>query len=163
MLEIFSRVPEEISLSEDQTIVPIPVEEDVHSLSAILVDELYHALIREHSERRDGIFVATATALVPLKAKAWLDLSERQAGGEQVDSKDIKKHRADVFRLAGTLPDEAGPGLPAEIRADISRFLDAFPEESPEWPAILASIKSTLGGGIKPDALRTAIGTYFDL
>lgn len=44
------------------------------------------------------------------------------------------------------------------------RGLDiCVPEESPEWPAILASIKSTLGGGIKPAALRTAIGTYFDL
>jgi len=161
MLEIFSRAPEGITLGDHQTIVPIPIEEDAHSLSAILVDSLYHNLIREHTVTRDGIAFATATALIPLKAKAWLDLSERQGRGEKIDSKDIHKHRADVFRLAGTLPGEPGPKLPKQIRADISLFLDAFPETSPEWPAILPSIKPTLGGNLKPEALRMAIRTYF--
>lgn len=32
--------------------------------------------------------------------KAWLDLSERKAAGEDIDSKNIKKHKNDVFRLA---------------------------------------------------------------
>jgi len=161
MLELFSRAPEGIDLGDDQTIVPIPLDEAVHSLSAILVKDIYHNLIREHADARDGIAFANATALIPLKAYAWLDLSERQARGEPIDSKDISKHRADVFRLAGTLPGEPGPLLPPEIRADLSRFLDAFPDESAEWPAILASIKSTLGGNIKPASLRSAIHAYF--
>lgn len=38
--------------------------------------------------------------LIPFKAKAWLDLKERKLNGEQVDSKNIKKHKNDVCRLA---------------------------------------------------------------
>ncbi len=38
--------------------------------------------------------------LIPFKAKAWLDLKERKLNGDQVDSKNIKKHKNDVFRLA---------------------------------------------------------------
>lgn len=163
MLEIFSRAPEGIIPGEDQTIIPIPVGEDAHSLSAILVDADFNALIREHSEPRDGIAFATATALIPLKSRAWLDLSERKAKGENVDSKDIAKHRNDVFRLAGTLPDGAGPELPQVIREDVRRFLEAFPGDSPDWKAILDSIKVTLGGTLKPASLRTAVQTYFRL
>ena len=33
------------------------------------------------------------------KAKAWMDLTDRKAAGEHVDSKNIKKHKNDVFRL----------------------------------------------------------------
>jgi hypothetical protein len=163
MLEIFSRAPEGIALAEDQTIVPLPTDEQLHSLSAILVDDAYHSLIRDHSQPQDGISFATATALIPLKAKAWLDLSKRQSKGEKIDAKDINKHRADIFRLAGTLPGEAGPPLAQSIREDISNFLQSFPEDAPEWPAILASIKPTLGGNLKPALLNNAIKTYFQL
>jgi hypothetical protein len=51
--------------------------------------------------------------------------------------------------------------LPGPIRADLAAFLGAFPEESPEWPAILIAIKNTVGGNLKPAALRTAIGSLF--
>lgn len=163
MLEIFSRAPGGVDLAEGQEIAPIPVDEEGHSLSAILVEDAYHDLLREHSERRDGIAFANVTALIPLKAKAWFDLTERQARGEKVDSKDISKHRNDVFRLAGTLPGEPGPTLPPEIRADLSRFVESFTAESADWPAILASIKPTLGGNLMPASLRSAIQTYFTL
>jgi hypothetical protein len=83
--------------------------------------------------------------------------------GEVIDSKKIDKHSADVFRLAATLPGQPGPELSKTIIDDIARFLDAFPDASPEWPAILASIKNTLGGGIRPAVLRSAIQTYFRL
>jgi len=161
MLEIFSRLPEGISLIEDQTIVPIPMSEADHSLSAILVDNDYYHLIRQHHEVRDGIPFATAAALIPLKAKAWLDLSNRKQAGEAIDAKDIAKHRADVFRLAATLPGDTTVEQPDSIRADLDEFLTAFPENSPEWPAILSSIKNTVGRSLQPAQLRSAIQTYF--
>lgn len=163
MLEIFSRLPDDISLADDQTIVPITGGEENHSLSAILVDADYHALIREQRETRDGIAFANATALIPLKAKAWLDLSTRKEAGENIDSKDIAKHRADVFRLAATLPGDTTVELPGTILTDLATFLAAFPDDSPEWPAILSAIKNTVGGNLKPAALRAAIQTYFQV
>ena len=163
MLEIFSMQSQGISLADEQKIVPFPSGEEVHSLSAILVDDAYHTLIRDHSLPQDGISFATATALIPLKAKAWLDLTGRLNLGEKVDSKDINKHRADIFRLAGTLPGETGPRLDDSIREDLTSFLNAFPEGASEWPAILASINPTLGGNLKPAILIDAIQTYFQL
>lgn len=161
MLEIFSRLPEGISLADDQTIVPIPTGEESHSLSAILVDADYHALIRQQQEQRDGIAFANATALIPLKAKAWLDLSARKLAGEVIDAKDIAKHRGDVFRLAATLPGDITVKLPDAIRSDLEAFLAAFPNDSPDWTAILSAIKNTVGGNLRPVALLTAIKTYF--
>lgn len=163
MLEIFSRLPEGISLGDEQTIVPIPAGEESHSLSAILVDADYHALIVQQQETRDGIAFANATALIPLKAKAWLDLSARKDAGERIDAKDITKHRADVFRLAATLPGDTTVDLPDTIRDDLWAFLAAFPHESPDWPATLSAIKSTVGGNLSPSALRNAIQTFFRL
>ncbi len=81
-----------------------------------------------------------SASTIPLKANAWLDMSKRKAGGENIDSKDIAKHRNDVFRLAGTLPGVAGPKLPKIIVDDLISFLGSFPENSPEWPPILASL-----------------------
>ena len=163
MLELFSRKPEGLQLEEAQEIVPIPVGTDHHSLSALLLDEDYYALIQAHKDVRDGLPFANATALIPLKAHAWLNLTKRKAEGAEIDSRDIAKHRNDVFRLAGTLPGEPGPELPNIITVDPVNFLGAFPEDSPEWPQILASLKNTLGGGIRPATLRSAIQTYFRL
>ncbi|MEO8350692.1 MAG: hypothetical protein ABI680_03115 [Chthoniobacteraceae bacterium] len=163
MLELFSRRPEGLELDDGQTIVPLPAGAEQHSLSAILLDEDYYELIQSHAVVRNGLSMANAIALVPLKVRAWLDLAERKDRGESVDAKDIAKHRNDVFRLAGTLPGEPGPELPDRITDDLSRFLNAFPEDAPEWPAILASLKTTFGGGLAPAALRGALQTFFRL
>jgi len=162
-LELFSRKPEGLDLEEGQEIVPLKAGSDHHSLSAILVDEDYYSLIQKHKDVRDGLPCANATALIPLKAHAWLDLTNRKAKGEEIDSAKITKHRNDVFRLAGTLPGEPGPKLPKTITADLDRFLEAFPETSPEWSQILAALKNTFGGGIQPAALRSALETFFRL
>jgi len=161
MLELFSRKPDQIELVDGQVIVPIPTGADQHSLSAILLDEAYYALIRNHSVAQDGLPFATVTALIPLKARAWLDLSQRKAAGEHIDSKSIAKHRNDVFRLAATLPGEPGPELPASIVGDLSKFLGVFPEDSPEWAGIQASLKNTVASGLDPSVLRSTIQTYF--
>lgn len=163
MLEFFSRRPDGLDLQEGQDITPIPAGADHHSLSAILVDDDYYSLIQTHQTVRDGLPFATATSLIPLKARAWLDLTKRQAEGQKIDTKDIAKHRNDVFRLAGTLPGDPGPQLPVAITDDLARFLRLFPEDSPEWESILTSIKNTLGGAIRPASLRTAIQTFFRL
>jgi hypothetical protein len=163
MLEFFSRRPDGLQLGEDQKIVPIPVGAEQHSLSALLLDEAYYQLIQKHHMVRDGLPFATATSLIPLKAYAWLNLTRQKVAGEEVDSKNITKHRGDVFRLAATLPDEAGPEMPASINGDLTAFLNAFPEDSSEWPPILDSLKATLGNGLRPAALCAAIQRYFRL
>jgi hypothetical protein len=124
MIELFSRKPGTLKLPEDAGLTPIRVEEDVVSLSAILLDENYFAAIQSAKRIVDGVTVVDETLLIPFKARAFLDLSDRSNKGEKIDSKDIKKHRNDVFRLAQLLPEEASVKLAEPIAADLRRFLE---------------------------------------
>lgn len=122
MIEIFSRNPEMILLDDDARITPLPMEEEVSSLSAILLNEAYYKLLKSGKKMIDGISVLSAECLIPFKAKAWLDLTERKAKGEKVDSRNIKKHKNDVFRLAQLLEQES-KHLDDEVRGDMEQFL----------------------------------------
>lgn len=55
-----------------------------------------------------GIPTVPVQCLIPLKAKAYLDLKGRKdAGNTRVKGDDIRKHRNDVFALAQVLtPDD---------------------------------------------------------
>lgn len=129
MIEIFSRNPEFITLSEDALLTPLPIDEEVSSLSAILLNESYYELLKSGQIIVDGIPVLKATCLIPFKAKAWLDLTERKVNGENVDSKNIKKHKNDVFRLAQLITADARQIIGAEIMEDMKLFLSEMKNE----------------------------------
>ncbi len=160
--ELFSREIELHDLHEDQRIIPVRIEE-AESLSAILLDQSYYSLIMEHRRKMEGIWMADATALIPLKARAWIDLTARKEAGEPVDSRKIKKHRRDVFALAFTLPNERGPIIPEPVLSDLRRFCDSFPPDHGDWKAMLDSIADDIGGRPSPGELLSAISRYFTL
>ena len=162
MLEIFSRSNDSLLLRKNQRIVPVFID-SADSLSAILLDREYYEFLLGHHRTANGIWMADVSALIPLKARAWLDLSARRERGESVDNRKIRKHRNDVFSLASTLPSTPGERLPASISLDVLEFLDHFPIESHEWQAILQAMKNVLGGRFDPKALSDAIRTYFQL
>jgi hypothetical protein len=64
-----------------------------------------------------------AAQLVALKARAWLDLTARAERGEQIDSKAIKKHKNDVFRLYQILDPAIDPMAPEAVKRDIGDFI----------------------------------------
>ena len=162
MIEIFSRKPGSVDIAAGQRVVPVAIDQTSVSLSAILIDDDYYSLIMNNRTQDTDLPLVKPAALIPLKARAWLDLTKRQKEGQPVDAKDIAKHRADVFRIGATLPGEAGPNMPESIIADTKAFLGAFPPDSAEWPAILASLKTTFGGTkLDPEDLIKAIRTYF--
>ena len=100
MLELFCRSPDGIRFTESSRLTPIPFDEGISSLSAILLDESYYRFILDGRRELDGLCWIGEDRLIPLKAHAWLDLSERKTGGEPVDSKNIRKHANDVIRLS---------------------------------------------------------------
>jgi hypothetical protein len=161
-LELFSRRDELRDLREDQRIIPVRIE-DAESLSAVLLDDDYYSLIMENRRNVEGIWMADAAALIPLKARAWIDLTARKAAGEPVDSKKIKKHRRDVFALAATLPNERGPRVSVPVLSDLRRFCDSFPSAHSDWGAILDSIAEDIGGRPPPGELLGAIAHYFSI
>lgn len=130
MLELFSRTPEGmVQPPADTHLVPIPVDEDVASLSAILLDSDYYSFLHEYREVLNGLSILREQGLIPLKAKAWLDLTERKEAGEAVDSRDIKKHRSDILRLYQLLNPTLHVDAPESIKNDLRNFLNALAAE----------------------------------
>ena len=68
-----------------------------------------------------GISVLKPEWIIPFKAKAWLDLKEKQ----DVDSSDIKKHRNDIIRILADMPLQKCI-LPEEVRNDMRMFIEQF-------------------------------------
>ena len=135
MIELFSRAPEGFDLGEGSRLTPLPIDETVASLSAILLDEAYYTLLKANLRELGGLPLLHEAALIPFKARAHLDLSQRKAAGEKVDSGDVKKHRNDVFRLLQLLPANGTLVLPGTIASDMRSFLDAVAEDESFKPA----------------------------
>ena len=110
-----------IKLAEGSHLTPIPLDEAVASLSAILLDDEYYAFIMAGRKESDGLPWVGEDRLIPLKASAWVDLNARQAKGEAVDAKNIRKHANDVMRLSQLLAPELRIPLAARIGDDLNR------------------------------------------
>lgn len=121
-IELFARNTGVLNFPPDAHIKPISVGEDLSSLSAILMDDDYYAFTIDHSRNLDGIHLARPEALICLKAKAYTEMLDRKAGGEQIDSRDIEKHKKDIFRLIAMLPLDSHFNLPGKLKNDMSDF-----------------------------------------
>ncbi len=132
MIELFTRKPDAVILPEDAVLSPLPIDENISSLSAILLNDDYYEFLKQGRVRVDGVTVLDAPYLIPFKVKAWLDLSKRKSAGEQVDSKNIRKHKKDVFRLTELLDQnkEAPIYAPDAILADMRAFIKGMEAEA---------------------------------
>lgn len=122
-IELFSKSPD-FNLNPLSTIIPIHVSDDISSLSAILLDDDYYKFMVEGRETIDGITVLDAAHLIPFKMFAWLDLTEKKARGERVNTRDLRKHRLDVFRLLQIVPVNTKINCIGRIKFDVNRFIE---------------------------------------
>ena len=60
--------------------------------------------------------------------KAWLDLKGKKAEGIHVNSRDIKKHRLDVFRLFQLVRDGQKTTVLKSVGEDITQFIGQMRE-----------------------------------
>jgi hypothetical protein len=90
MIEVFARPPASFDLPDSDRYIRLSVEEAIVSLSALLLNPDYYAALQDGREMRDGISLLNENLLIPFKARAYLDLTERRAAGEAISSTDIK-------------------------------------------------------------------------
>lgn len=127
MLELFSR--NDWSLKSTTGLTKIHIDDQVSSLSAILLnDEYYHALLAGRVVIHD-LCVLRPEYLILFKAKAYLDLRERKENGEAIDSRDIKKHKNDILRILAEFVLEQVNDLPATVKCDIDVFIQELQNE----------------------------------
>lgn len=155
MIELLSR--NHLDLPAHVHLTPIPAGDDVSSLSAILLEDAYYHFVIQTRTIVSGVPIIPAQCLIPLKARAWLDLTARKTAGDaNVKGDDIKKHRNDVFRLFRSLAPADRFTLPDPLRADIQAFLAQLPSDSADWQAI----RDAVGRPALPDSTAILAQLY---
>lgn len=147
MIELFSRT--NYILKEENGMTPIHIDDSVSSLFAILLNDAYYQLLMEGREVIMGISVLKPEWIIPFKAKAWLDLREKQ----NIDSSDIKKHRNDIIRIASELVLQKCM-LPLEVHRDMEVFLKDFDVSELE-------LKNLKIRGTKPEDVKEILRTIY--
>ena len=122
MIELFCRT--DFELKEARGLTPIHINDEVSSLSAILLDDDYYNVLLKGKAIASNLSVLRPEYLILFKAKAYLDLKSRKERGETVDTDDIRKHKKDILRISAELMLEKVDNLPAKVKEDIARFID---------------------------------------
>lgn len=136
MIELFSRSPKQIIVKEKMHLTPLPMEEGISSLSAILLNEVYYELLKEERIIIEGIPILSPYSLILFKVKAWLDLNGRKQEGQSIDTKKIRKHRNDIFRLAQLVSPQPRTCLNPEIINDVQQFLFEMEKENIDFKSL---------------------------
>lgn len=127
MIELFCR--KDFELRNANGISPIHIDDEVSSLSAILLDDDYYQALIDGKAIIEGLSVLRPEYLILFKAKAYLDLKRRKENGENVDVSDVRKHKKDILRITAEIVLETVSDLPCSIQKDISAFIDSLEQE----------------------------------
>lgn len=129
MIELFSRKSERMKLRFDSLLTPIHISDNITSLSAILLNDAYYELLIQGKTVIDGVSVLSIEYILLFKMRAWMDLSERMENGERIDSKDVTKHKNDIFRLLIYMSPSVKVEINDEIQEDLIKFMDIILKE----------------------------------
>ena len=144
MIELLSRHPDALGEPKGLVVEPLPMDEDVSSLSAIIMDDEFYNFTIEHSRLTDGIRHADPVALIALKAKAYLNLMADKLAGKHVNTKDIKKHRSDVMKNV-VIMEDSQIEVPRSIAVCINDFVASIRKD---WDKLAEPLAKSLGEDI---------------
>lgn len=140
MIELFSREPDYINYIPEG-IIPIHIDENTSSLSAILLNDDYYKFMLAGRRIVSGISVLDTEHLIPFKMYAWLDLKDRKARGEHVNERDLKKHKYDVFRLLQIARRNNKIETNGIVYEDIIRFMEEIRMENIPFAQLFLSFE----------------------
>lgn len=132
MIELFSKKPSNMELKFDTGLTPIHIDESIVSLSAILLNDVYYDSLVKGKRTVDGYSVIEIETVILFKIKAWLDLKKRKEVGAKVDSKNIRKHKNDIFRLLSNVVPSSKVETAEEIQKDIIEFTEMIINDKPD-------------------------------
>ena len=110
-------------------IIPIHIDDDTSSLSAILLNDDFYNFMLEGRKIVAGVSVLAENYIIPFKMYAWLDLKRRKEAGEHVNERDYKKHKNDVFRLLQIVNTDEKVSVSGLVRESVERFLGEIEKE----------------------------------
>ena len=90
-----------------------------------MLNDDFYDFMRKGKTTINGLGVLKASYIIPFKMYAWLNLKDEKAAGKHVNSKDLRKHKNDVFQLFQIVPDDEV----VEVRGDVAETIDRFINE----------------------------------
>lgn len=129
MIELFSKHPGNLEQKFDGGLTPIHIDDSIVSLSAILLNDVYYDLLVKGKRTVDGYSLIEIETVILFKIKAWLDMKERKEAGERADTRNIRKHKNDVFRLLANVAPTSRIETAVEIQSDIIQFIGEIKED----------------------------------
>lgn len=157
-LEVFAKNFEELELGEGQYIIPVETEDYVGKLSAILLEEEYFDLIKNNCKVIKKHSVIAPVVNIALKARAYNELSERKANGDEtVDSSDIKKHKKDAIKMTATLPGNTKCKVTGVAKTHMEKFINDLLKEN---EAYFHGVLEELGDVSKASIISTLQNCY---
>ena len=131
-IELLSKHPDILGEPTRFHLTPIPIGDEISSISAILLNEEYYNQTIEGSIIEEDIRIANPSSLICLKVKAFLNLTEEKKINPAVRSGDIKKHRDDVFKLLAMRIDPFTPvELSDEMKINMNVFINMIEKSLP--------------------------------
>lgn len=158
-IELFSRNPDIIVLDENAHLTPIPVDDDLSNLSAILLNDDYYGYMIKQSVFENGLHRANTEALICLKARAYLEIAERIKKGSKGEGNQLRKHKADVFRLVVMLAPADIYKVPGSLQEDLLEFAKTIATDLPDK----AIFKEMGLRNINPDNVFSQLLLSFDI
>lgn len=81
--------------------------------------------LKEGIKMIDGLPILDELHLIPFKAKAYVEITERVSNGEKGQSRHIKKHQNDIFRLLTLVPRNEKVNLSRSVLEDMKSFIES--------------------------------------
>lgn len=129
MIELFSRLPNNIEPKSNSVLTPIHIDDSIVSLSAILLNDVYYDSLVKSRRTVAGFSTIEIETVILFKIRAWLDMRERQVAGAPVDTRNIKKHKNEVFRLLANVSPSRRLETAKDIQNDIRSFISLIKED----------------------------------
>lgn len=122
-IELFSRNPEHF-FDIESGIIPVHIDDDVSSLSAILLNDDYYNLMIKGRRVVNGLTVLDSEYLILFKMYAFVNCNEDKKNGKFVKERDWKKHKYDVFRLLQIADREKHIEVPDSVKHTVEMFIE---------------------------------------
>lgn len=130
-IELFCKASGVFNLKHQQRCIPILVDDNIVSLSAILLESHYYDLLLSRKRELDDISMIDLETMILFKIKAYLDNHLRRSSGERVDLVNVNKHRADILKLILIVSKETKLSLDDQLKNDVIAFIEKIRFETP--------------------------------
>jgi len=132
MIELFSKAPHHFERNPKHHLSPIHIDKTIISLSAILINDEYYELLVKGKRTIDGFSLIDIETVILFKIKAWLDLKAQNDTREDIDIRNIKKHKNDIFRLLSNISSSKRVKVSESVLKDVLMFIDKINEDKPD-------------------------------